>query len=248
MLLRRLGIATVGVTLGSLGYVQNAHAQRPSLAVDSPQHFAFEVRVGPYTPLVDEEPALGGKTPFKDVFGDKLRLAVGFEFDWQALRIPHLGTIGPGLAVSYTAMSATARVRGSTELSKEETSLQIWPIYGLAVLRVDVLARDLRIPIVPYAKGGVGWAGWRAYGPNGTANVDGVAGKGMSWGTHFALGAALQLDVFDRMAARSLDEATGINHTYVWFEYYMSLLDGFGSASTLRVGTRTWATGLAFEF
>ena len=45
-----------------------------------------------------------------------------------------------------------------------------------------------------------------------------------------------------------MDNATGINSTYIFFEAYWLSLNGFGSSSSLRVGTTTWAMGLAFEF
>jgi hypothetical protein len=225
-----------------------ARADDPSRRFDSPQHFALELRFSPYSPVIDEEPALAGRTPYNSTFGDGDRVLVGLEFDWQVLRIPHFGTLGPGLSASYTTMSSFAKLRSTGKPSAEETKLQIWPIYGLAVLRIDALPRELRIPVVPYGKAGVGWAGWRASGPNGTASASGAEGKGQSWGTHFAAGVALQLDVFERSAARGLDEATGINHTYLFGEYYWSNLDGFGSNKALRVGDRTFAFGLAFEF
>ena len=63
----------------------------------SPQNFAFELRFSPYRPQIDEEESLNGKTPFADAFGDKPRLYIGAEFDWQIFRIPYVGTIGPGV-------------------------------------------------------------------------------------------------------------------------------------------------------
>jgi hypothetical protein len=45
-----------------------------------------------------------------------------------------------------------------------------------------------------------------------------------------------------------MDNATGINNTYVYFEYYALALNGIGQDSPLRVGTTSWAMGLPFEF
>lgn len=70
----------------------------------SAQNFALELRFSPYYPRVDEEPGLRG-TPFKDRFGDNPRLYVGLEFDWQVLRIPYIGTIGPGFGAGIVGMS-----------------------------------------------------------------------------------------------------------------------------------------------
>jgi hypothetical protein len=214
----------------------------------SPQNFALEIRIGQYYPKVDSEPALGGKTPFRDVFGDDQRFTVGVEFDWQALRIPHFGSLGPGLSAGYTKFGGVALVTGTKIPSAQDTNLSIYPFSGVAVLRVDVLANELHFPIVPYAKAGLGLGYWRAYGPTGTETNGDTRGIGTSLGTHFTLGAALQLDFLEPGGARTLDEASGINHTYAFAEYYVSNLDGFGSNTALHVGTKNWAAGLAFEF
>jgi hypothetical protein len=214
----------------------------------SPQNFALEIRIGQYYPKVDAEPALRGRTPFRDVFGGNRRFHVGFELDWQALRIPHFGTLGPGLGVGYTKFGGVGKIAGTTVDSEQGTNLEIYPLAGVAVLRVDALSNEANIPIVPYAKAGVGLGLWRAYGPTGTETNGDVSGKGMSWGTHFALGLALQFDFLDRGSAKTLDIASGINHTYGFVEYMSLSLDGFGSKTALRVGTNNWTAGLAFEF
>ncbi len=221
---------------------------------ESPQHFELEIRVMSYLPNVDDEPALRGATPFATTFGSDSRIALGAEFDWQVLRIPWVGTIGPGAAIQYTTMSAKAPLANQvpnqpTQLSAEDTSLTIYPMYAVAVLRVDVAMREARIPIVPYAKAGLGYALWAASNSLGTSVSNrGVVGKGHTAGTQLALGAQLQLNAFDRYAAQQLDETTGINNTYLFAEYMMANLNGLGQTNALYVGTNTFAFGLAFEF
>ncbi|AKU97330.1 hypothetical protein AKJ09_03994 [Labilithrix luteola] len=212
----------------------------------SPQNFALELRVGPYKPQVDQDPALGGRTPFADTFGGA-RILPSLEFDWQMFRIPHLGTIGPGIGVGFTTMSEDV-LTVSGRQSGDTTSLDITPIYGVAVLRADVLWREMNFPFVPYGKAGLGYALWRATNTGGTSEFNGVKGKGASWGTQLALGLAFALDWFDKGAGRNMDNATGINNSYVFAEYYWLSLNGFGSSDTLRVGSATWTAGLAFEF
>lgn len=239
------GASLVALTAASSAHAQDRNRDRDRFA--SPQHFALELRFAPYRANVDDEPGLNGKTPYRDTFGDDYRLQVGIEFDWQIVRVPYLGTVGAGVGVGYTGMSAKAKLTGTNTDSAEDTTLQIFPMYAVAVLRADVLSRNLHIPLVPYAKAGLGYAPWRAYGPNGTARTADAVGKGQSFGTHLALGIALQLDVFDRAAARDIDEAVGINHSYLWAEYFMANLNNFGG-NALRVGANTFAFGLAFEF
>ncbi len=213
----------------------------------SPQNFALELRFAPYTPRIDEEPGLTG-SPFKNAFGDKPRLYIGLEFDWQTLRIPYVGTIGPGFGVGRVSMSRPAlTVSGRT--SGDEYGLTIYPLYAAGVLRLDSFWRGVGFPLVPYGKLGGAVGLWTATSGGETARAsDGTRGTGASFGTLAAVGVGFPLDVFDRGASRSIDNAVGINNTYLYAEYDWLELNGLGKANTLRVGTRTWTAGLAFEF
>jgi len=219
---------------------------------ESPQNFAVEVRFSPFTPDVDSDPALGGGTPFATVFGTGPHLLVSAELDWQAYRIPHLGTVGPGVGAGYTTMSGPAEFssphNGST-VSGEDTSLQIFPFYGVAVLRADVLWREMGVPLVPYLKAGIGYALWRASNTLGTSSYGGVEGKGHTFGTQFALGLGVNLNFFDPYAAKNFDNTMGVNNTYVFAEWTRADLTGLGfQRDPLRVGGTSWTFGLAFEF
>lgn len=214
---------------------------------ESPQHFEFEIRFSPYTPQIDSGPGITG-SPYEKSFGTSPRLLFQLEFDWQALRIPHFGTIGPALSFGYTSASGNAVVASTGAASAESTSLEVFPFYGVAVLRVDVFERDFKVPLVPYAKGGIGVALWRASNDSGTSTSGGVEGKGTTWGSHFALGLGLSLNWIDRRSSRGLDGAIGINDTLLFFEWMWMNLDGFGATDKLRVGASTFSAGLAFAF
>ena len=224
---------------------------------ETPQRFALEFRFTRYTPRIDSAPELNGETPYQNTFGTLPRLEISTEFDWQVLRIPHLGTLGPGVSVGYTSMAAKARAHADPALvSGENTSLDIFPMYVVVVLRADVFAREMQIPLVPYVKGGVGYALWRAYNDAGTSSVPvdannasagAVSGKGHTFGSHVAAGIALHLNQFDNAASVNLDNSVGINHTYFFAEYMLSQLTGLGQSHALYVGTNTWTMGLTFE-
>jgi hypothetical protein len=214
----------------------------------SAQNFYLELRGSAYKPNVDDEPALNGKHPFRDAFGDKPRFCFGVEFDWQLYRIPYIGTIGPGVGVSYVTMSRPALTKVTHQPSADSYSLDIYPLDVLAVLRADVFWLKYNIPFVPYAKAGLAWAPWRATNALGTSDAGGSKGKGATLGTDVALGLQFAFDVFDHGAARALDNATGINNTYIFGEYYWMNLNGLAQSNALYVGTNTWAAGLAFEF
>src|SRR5262245_48792899 len=75
----------------------------------SPQHFAFELRFGAYSPRIDQEKYLpAGATPYKSVFNDNPMFYFGLEFDYLPLRIPWVGLIGPGFGWGRTRTSTAA--------------------------------------------------------------------------------------------------------------------------------------------
>lgn len=211
----------------------------------SAQNFALELRFGPYRPNVDDEPGLSGR-PYEGAFGASQRLMLGIELDWQMFRIPHVGTLGPGLGIGYTAASSEVQtVTGRA--SGDETRFSVIPMWGVAVLRADVLWRELGLPLVPYGKVGLAAGMWRATNSGGTSEVNGVSGKGVTFGTKLAAGVMIALDGLDPDAARNMDAATGINGTYLFAEFYSLGLTGLGQSAPLYVGADTWTAGLAFE-
>jgi len=210
---------------------------------ESPQHAAFELRFGPYRPNVDSE--FAGATPFEDTFGNDTRWLVGIEVDWQALRIPHFGSIGPGFGWGYTKFGADAPLSDGTGTSAQRTTLAIMPMYVVGVLRVDFLAKDTAIPLVPYGKLGFGYALWWSGDGDGAAHGDdGTLGRGASYGWQFALGLMLLLDFMDRDSAVMIDNTTGVNNSYLFLEWYQSHI---GTGDQMRVGTNTYMFGLALE-
>ena len=242
------------LTLGVLGVCRAAHAQTDEFGAygsraadhgESSQDGAVEVRFGRYVPNIDK--TVPG-APFRDVFGNRNRYIFGLEGDWQLIRFPHLGTLGPGLGWGYTRATGKAKITTTGEPSAEDTALSVMPFYLVGVLRADVFARELRIPIVPYAKLGIGYALWWASDGGVTSREDGTLGRGISYGPQYALGAMFLLDELDQQSARDADNSLGINHSYLFAEWYNSDLSGFGSNSRLDVGTSSWVLGLAIEF
>lgn len=210
----------------------------------SNQFLAVELRIGPYRPRVDDE--FAGATPFNDVFGPGESIAIGLEVDWQALRIPHLGTFGPGLAMHFVRYAGIAPTLSGAE-SAHPTALWMLPMGALAVLRVDVLARDFRIPIVPYAKAGFAYAIWNATDAGNTSTApDGSFGEGAEYGFQIHGGGMLHLNWFAPQAALDMDNSTGVNNAYLFFEWMYSDVDSFDSG--MQVGTSTWFAGLAVEY
>jgi hypothetical protein len=219
---------------------------------ESPQNFTLEARYSPYTPDIDSDPALHGSAPYKAAFGSGPLVFVGAEFDWQALRIPHFGWFGPGLGAGYASaggLAMFATEHNGTFISGETTTLQIFPFYGVAVLRADALWREVGVPLVPYVKAGIGYALWRASNTLGTSSFQGVSGTGYSLGTVLAAGVGFNLNVFDRYAAQNFDDAMGVNATYLFAEITWQDLTGLGvQTDPLRVGGTNWTFGLSLDF
>lgn len=209
-------------------------------------HGLLELRFGPYAPRVDDE--FGGRaTPYADYFGASPEFYFGLEGDWLPVRLPYVGSVG--LAFGWGVVKASGKAKtASGEDAGSETALKINPMYTAAVFRADGLLHHLNIPIVPYVKAGLGFGMWQATGPAGTSRADGVSGEGTSVGMHLALGGSIALNAFDRRTAMAMRAETGITYAYLWGEWMLADLDGFGKPNAMHVGTSTGIGGLAVEY
>ena len=222
---------------GSHGYERGKQSE-------SEQDSAYELRFGRYEPEVDSQ--LNG-TPFETAFGGSARFLIGAEGDWQLLRIPHFGSLGPGFGFGLTRFSAKAPFADGSGTSESDTRLWILPMYLVAVARADVFMRDFKIPLVPYAKFGFGYGLWWSSDGTKTAKVDGKVARGASYGLTYALGGMFLLDILDPDDAVSADGVVGINNSYVFLEWFRPQLDGFGSKKVLDIGSSSWLLGVAVE-
>lgn len=212
----------------------------------SPQHAAFEFRIGPYTPDVDSE-FNGGATPYEDSFGTKPSVSPGVEIDWQAIRIPYFGSLGPGIGWHWFRKKGIAEFTDGTAGSAHPHFLRVMPMYGVAVLRVDVLSRELSIPLVPYVKGGFAWAFWKSKDAGEMSETeDGEKAKGLETGYQGQVGVMLLINQLAPQMAIDMDNSSGINNAYLFLEGWASNINSFGTG--MQVGAVTWTAGLALEF
>lgn len=242
----------------------------------SPHNFTFELRFGGYSPEIDKDEKLGGKTPYADYFGKGskatglgLQFYFGLELDYLPLRIPYVGLIGPAFGWGFTTVSARAPFefaanarpqcwRDDTEdnypasyCSEQHTSFTIMPMYLAAVLRVDELMKRTKIPIIPYGKIGFAMGYWRAASDGTTEKAakgnETISGYGLVPGMFAALGGMLSLNFIDQRSAARLDQATGVNRISLFGEWSRFLLNGIGSKAQLHVGASMWVVGLAID-
>lgn len=198
----------------------------------SDENFTLELRIGTYQPDIG---------PSFSTFRGDLGPMIGLELDIHAVRIPYIGPLAFGLAFGWAEWTGPATASGSTA-DVGETGLSLVPFTGMAVLRIDALARHLDIPFIVTPKFGIDLGYWQ------TGTSAGTQADGWSAGIHWAVQLALELDFLDPRAARRLDNAWGINHSELFIELYGSTMGSF-SNSMLPVGTPiTWAAGLGFTF
>lgn len=232
----------------------------------SPQRFALEIKFGPYLPEVDTRYDGPGLGPYAEIFGETngsgvanddprlgLMAKVGFEWQFYNLGGPFL----VGTSVGFFQDRADALLASpdpnanSVRSPADRVRFNVVPLSLDVGYRFEMLADRFRVPLVPYAKGGLAYGFWWSRGGASgvTENDAGVKGRGGSIGWQASLGLMLRLDFLERGTARELDRATGINHTYIFGEYQFQGLDGFGGAlQKVSVGDDTFYLGLAIEF
>jgi hypothetical protein len=228
-----LGCALLAVCPGAGAYVP------------SPQYGAFELKFGPYTPNVDDEPGLAG-SPYHAVFGNDTMFLTMIELDFQFLRLRGIN-FGVGGGMGFMQAYTKAQTVSGQD-SADYTVLNVMPFALLGVVRVDVLANELHVPLVPYFKGGLNWYLWWVLG--GGANK----GSGGTPGWQISPGLGIQLDGFDEMSSRTFDNELGVNHSYLFFEYTYAVVEGLFGGDNMYLSpdnmgkNGTWFIGVALEF
>jgi hypothetical protein len=231
---------------------------------ESKQRFFFDLRFGPYVPAVDAKWSGDGLGPYATIYGqqDGNGIAVddpkpgvfsGANFEWQFIYLGGPLSIGTSLGFfrdKAKALLADPPIDGNVRSEADETSFSVLPVSLMLGYRVEVLADRFKVPLVPFARVGLGYGFWWSKRGDGklSTNDAGTKGRGGSLGWQVELGGMLRLDFIEYAAARELDRLTGINHTYLYGLYQFSRLDGFGSEKRMSVGADTWLVGLAIEF
>jgi len=209
----------------------------------SGQRGAVELRIGPYLPQVDEELS---SAPYEATFGSNPSVTVGLEGDYQALRIPYLGTLGPGFGIHWFRRGGIAEFTSGDPGSAHKNSLWIIPMYAVGVLRVDIFRRAFNVPLVPYVKGGLAWSLWSSRDAGSVSVVDGEKAKGSSIGLQYQVGLMIHLNPISPQTAIDMDNSAGVNHSYLFAEWWASDVDSFGAG--MQTGDATWVAGVALEF
>ena len=197
----------------------------------SPEHFAVEFRVGPY------QPDMGGRKDFQAFFADDSGALFALELDVVAWRVPDILYLGAGGGIGWMNFEGKT-IAQNGQKSSETTSMEMFPLNLVGVLRFDALARQLSVPFIVTGKLGYQWMNW--------STDSGGRSDASGWSLGLLMGAqlGLDLDFFEPSAARSMDEEWGINHSFLFFE----LMKFVPSQASLPIGDLTWTVGLGFMF
>lgn len=227
-------------------------APAPALAQEHRQpeaDFQLQIRFGPYCPNVDGESGLEGE-PFKEVFGSgsELLFELGVDYEiWHGF-----GTLTAGGSLGFVQFLGKALTSGG-EKSTDTTVLNLLPLRLNLGYHFDLLATRYSVPLVPYVTAGFSYYIWWVL--DGVGNVaewedaDGnaSAAQGGIFGAHVFVGVKLLLDFLDEGAAANLYDDVGVVNTFLFVEYAVSWVDGFGG-DHLNVGDDTFMFGLMMEF
>lgn len=229
------------------------------------------LRLGPYIPGIDDQIGIKdarGKGPYQAMFGgyNIMPMIDVDRFLWK-----RVGQLGVGLSIGYLGKTAKAwdvpidpvtkmpiipnPHRGRSE--GDANSFRLIPIVASAIYRFSYLDDEYAIPLIPYARAGLGYYVWWVTAPDGNfavACADGgtppcptTKAAGASLGFVGSIGLSIRAERIDAAAARSMRES-GIEHAGFYGELSYGKVDGFGSSTKLSVGDTTWFAGAEFEF
>lgn len=230
---------TLCATLTALP-LSNAHAE-------SPTYGAFELKVGTYTPSIDEEFTAPG--PYETFFGTDSTLHL--EMEWSMYFLQSIGKFGAGLSIGYASDTGKVKVATAGASSSEvpgETIFTTIPLRASLLYRYDYSAIHHNIPLVPVVKLGLDYVFWSVEDSDGdAASFRGVNAEGAKAGWHGALALHLLLDFIDNPASSYMDMTWGVNNSYIFVEYMYTSINDFGGDG-FDLSDNIWMGGLAFEF
>jgi hypothetical protein len=247
-------------------FAQEAEADpRPKSALHS-LGIGIELKGGPYLPAIAGEPiGLGAQGVFADVFRETAADApdgvapdanalYSIGIDMQLFR--GFGTAGIGGSFGFMQFVGRAFYANSDERSADTTVFNLMPLSLTAFYRFDYLADAANIPFVPYLRGGLAYHLWwvtngvgdvaRYRGSDPNSGDDDLVARGGKFGFTGTVGMSFLLNVLEPDAALALFDSTSIRGTYLFAEYQVNKVDGFGGEG-FDFSDSTWNLGLYLE-
>ncbi|MBN2495345.1 MAG: fibronectin type III domain-containing protein [Deltaproteobacteria bacterium] len=258
-LIRGRACALIAIfALAGLAFPPAARADEPPMpgairaSSSAEPTFQLQIRFGPYYPNVDSEGFDEGndETPFQTIFGGSSQMLFELGLDYEIWR--GFGTVTAGGTIGFVQYVGKGRTESGAR-SSDTTVFNLIPVRLTAGYHFDLLAERWSIPLVPYVTGGLSYYFWWVL--DGVGDVaeytddqgNTSSAQGGIFGLHFSAGLKLLLDWLDDEAAMHLETSVGIINTYLFAEFALSWVDGFGG-SHFDVGDETFMFGLMMEF
>jgi hypothetical protein len=220
--------------------------------VESVPKFQLQLRFGPYYPAVDSSAGLDGARPFEAIFGTSSELLFELDLDYQIWR--GFGALTIGGSFGFVQFVGKGRTQDGS-VASDTTVFNLVPLRLTLGYHFTKLIDWFHLPVVPYIQGGLSYyIWWVTDGVGDTASwTDPVTGSssegaGGIFGLHFGGGLKLLLDWLDQEAAAGLENDIGVINTFLFAEYDVSWVDGFGADNRFDVSDSTFMFGLMFEF
>ncbi|MDX2014881.1 MAG: MXAN_2562 family outer membrane beta-barrel protein [Myxococcaceae bacterium] len=215
---------------------------------ESPRTFVLELKLGPYTPLLNETrlPGLGANDPglYTRFFNNEPMLMGELGLEYMVWK--KFGTLTAGASVAYAEKFKRGIVEATKELAEQSTGIRILTIRPTLAYRFDWAAMKYNVPLVPYVKAQFVVMPWWYIDGNKLANYEGVPGQGITYGAAGTVGLSFMLDFLDQRLARDFDSSIGVNHTYLFAEF--NFQETFrANPTSLNFSSRHWLFGIAFD-
>lgn len=239
-------LAALAAFVGVLSWSSDAHADI-RIVGDREPNSAFELRLGPYVPAIDNE--FGDDGAYEKYFGSKTPLMLELEYDRQFWR--GVGSLGASFSAGMSSVKGTSRTVDD-ESSTDRTRLRLVPLRIGAVYRFDYLQTRFNVPLVLAAKFGFDYYLWFASSTGGISDApsDGGVrkGSGGTAGFHGAIALHFLLDFLAPNMASGFQANVGVDNTYLFAELMVARVNDFGSKSSWNLSDTTAMFGMAFEF
>ena len=238
----------------------------------SPITGSFEFKLGAYYPSrIDDQFTNQGRQGAFERFYGKDNLFYG-ELVVERYLFSRFGKFGLGGHIGRARVKGDVQVaegamtdeqegeEGALREVPGETSFRIIPLRASLFYKYDYSAMHHNLPLVPFVRGGLDYYLWRNVDGDGelSQNAEGVVSRGGVSGWHASFGVQLLLDFLDPATAAAFDLSWGINNSYLFGEYLLTRVDGFGRSQfdptrpnesvKINLSDEQWLFGLAFEF
>jgi hypothetical protein len=226
----------LAAVIAALALVTTASAEPK----ESRRRGSLELAAWRYRPSIDDEFSTS-PTPYDEIYGGGQ--SWGFQLHLaRALYTGH-GALEVGFKTGFW-QDRGDEIAENGSRTADKTALRIVPTSLTLTYRWDWLSRRWGIPFALYGRGAFERYNWWV------TDRDETAEKGATMGWSATGGVAFLLDFLDRGMARELDNDSGINDTWIFFDVTTDQIDDFGSSKSWDLSSDglTYSAGINFVF